>query len=165
MWKPGNVASVEDDCKIAELALVEGRRMLDHQVSALEGMRSRAIALLAGVTAASAFLGGAVLDRDPVPAAWSLSIPGVAYLVAVLACYWIVRSKKWISSLNVFMIRDHYLGQRSLMETYRLLAEDMQEIYDEQEKKLKGCGIALYAEMGATLLALGSWIWVVGRDW
>lgn len=155
------MSDTDDDGKVAEVAFMEGRRMLDHQVSALEGMRSRAIALLAGTTAASAFLGGAVLDQDPPPSACSLLLPGIAYLATVFACYWIVRSRKWTSSLNVITIRDHYLGKKSLADTYTLLAEDMQAIYNEQEETLKGCGIALYVEMAATLLALGSWIWVV----
>lgn len=139
--------------------------MLDHQLSALEGMRSRAISLLAGTTAASAFLGGTVFNSSDPPDLWGLLVPGVAYLFVLGLCLYIVGAREWTSSLKVPVILSEYYQKRPLVDAHRYLAENMQRIFDKQDKTLKKLGRALRWESFATLATLLAWTWVVANEW
>lgn len=146
----------KSDRVIAGIALDEGRRMLDHQITALEGMRSRSVAVLAGATAASAFLGG-IAAANGTPGWWML-VSGAAYLIALFLCLQIVRARPWESSLKVDGMVEHYRGQYDAGEAMWFLAENMQRSFDKQEKVLEMLGKWLDCQLACTVLMLFSWI-------
>lgn len=146
-----------------ELAYQEGVRATAQQEAALNGLRTRAGALLGAANIATAFLAGVALkDQKLVAESWVATLCFVT--VAILTVSVLLPRKEWVFELDSRMLVDEWIDQQNLdlNEMHRHLARFLRSHYEANKAKMDRlflqyvfAGLFLTLEIVAWLVDLG----------
>ena len=144
-----------------ELALDEARARLDYQREAVNGLRTRAAALLTAINISTSFLAGlAIVDKSLGPYTWVAVGLFVGSLVACLLVIW--PWEVWQFHISGNHIIKRWIdaeGNNSLPALQYSLANMYHRHYNDNKKYLKR--LAICFQISATMLALEIVGWLV----